>query len=186
MRKTHFLRLTLSVGLFGAGSLLAACSDRTGVVEPAAATADAGSELVSASTTQATATIDFQVKVDNYSSSGDNGWITVNSACGGGGRIINAGKKNACTDRVQRREQLRVTFGAKNAPRMRISTFAGVSSSNGFSRNAIFAVPTSATFTVSADPTFDGVHVAAVLLDSNLRVVSGVVERRVPIGKRPF
>nr|MCU0649670.1 hypothetical protein [Gemmatimonadaceae bacterium] len=109
----------------------------------------------------------------------------VSASCGGGGRIVRAGRMDACTDRVERNEQLRVRLTARNAQHSQLTAFTGVSSSNGFVRGAFVPVPFSATFVVSSDPSFDNVQVAALLLDSNFRVISGVQERRVPIGRRP-
>jgi hypothetical protein len=190
------IRSLLAVCIIASSGLLAACSDGPSPTAPTAESAVANTDVAPttdsatlgaavANATTASATIGFEVRVRGYSNSGDNGWITVRSDCGGGGRIVRSGRTDACTDRVQRLEELRVRITARNAPHSKVTAIAGVSSTNGFNRGAVVPVPFSGTFIVSADPTFDNVHVATVLLDRNYRIISAVQERRVPIGTRP-
>jgi|JI8StandDraft_2_1071088.scaffolds.fasta_scaffold95995_2 hypothetical protein len=132
----------------------------------------------------ATATITFETRVPGYSRSGNNGWIQVTATCGGGGKVVRAGTRNACTDRVARLEPIRVTISSKQSRRSRVMAFTGVSAANGFAAGSIVTLPQTATFVVSPDPTFDNVHVAVALLAANSTPLGSVQERRVPIGIR--
>jgi hypothetical protein len=198
MMCSRFSRVALlAMTVAGTGLLTACDNDGRTPTEPSASaetvaaagdTSSALPEIAAASVVapNVSATIEFAVRVPGYGQSGTDGWITVSASCGGGGRIIRAGRRDACTDRVRRGEQLRVTLGARGATRLRLLTFTGVSSSNGFTRNALLPVPTAAVFTVGGDPSFDNVYVSTHLLDASLRPIGSPVERRVPIGMRPF
>jgi hypothetical protein len=194
---TRSIRTVIAVCFTASTALLAACSDRSmSPTDPTTPDASTSADLAPAvdsatlgaavaKSTSASATITFEVRVKGYSNWGDKGWITVRSDCGGGGRIMRAGRTDACTDRVQRLEELRVRITSRDASRSKLTAIAGVTSSNGFTRAAFVPVPFSATFIVSSDATFDNVRVATVLLDGSLRAIGNVQERRVPIGLRP-
>jgi hypothetical protein len=183
MRLLHSCRAVAFAMAVTSTALLTACGQDG---PPTAAAIASPTESATARTVAPpTATITFETRVAGYSQSGDNGWITVSSTCGGGGRVVRGGRADACTDRVSRGEQLRVRISARGAHRTEAIGIAGVTSSNGFARGAFINVPFSATFTVSPDPSFDNVQVAVLLFDSNLRPLADIQQRRVPIGRRP-
>lgn len=163
--------------------LTTACSENapTGATSAPSSTAPA----MSLATAAAAATIKLEVRVPGYSQSGNNGWILVNSSCGGGGRVVRGGTPNACTDRVARGESIRVTISSGQSSQSKMLAFTGVSSSNGFSAGSIVTLPQSGTFVVSKDPTFDDVYISVILLSPTSVPFGTAQQRRVPIGSRP-
>jgi len=126
-------------------------------------------------------TIQYETKVAGYSNSGNGGWILVKAGVNTGGRVTNAGRRDAFTDRVKRGEPLRVTITEQGNPACEVAeTIVGVVADNGFVRAAPVKLPFTGTFEVGGNPSLD--NVTAVVLNKK---TGKVVTRRVPIGTRP-
>jgi hypothetical protein len=111
------------------------------------------------------------------------GYVVVKPELRGvlGGRVRwNASLRCYETDRVERLERVRVTIFATTAgERCRNGAIAGITASNGTAFFQAVNLPyTETRFSVSANPSFDNVHLRAF-------TTSGSFEMRVPIGRRP-